>query len=517
VSKPSPRVGGAIERETKLVAPAGFGMPDLTGVVPGAKAVVLPEVVLDATYYDTGDLRLARAGITLRHRGGEAGPAWTVKLPEDGAGPGLTRREIRFDAPAGPVPVPAAELVFASTRTRSLESVARLRTVRRPVELRDRDGVLLAEVVDDRVSVSRSRHPSQGFEDVSGFREVEVELHAPGRRGRRLLSSATSYLLEAGCIDEPPVPKLVRALGPKAARPPDVVVLPVAGNATVADLVRHAIARSVADILRHDPGVRLSDDAEDVHQLRVSTRRLRSDLRSFAPLLRDDRLAAIRAEIGWLGGVVGLVRDNDVLAIRLRAAVDALPPHDARGGAQLLGRLERQAVDARVTMLAALRGGRYARLLDTLVGLASAPPLTEAVGDTAPPPAEVATVIARRQWRRLAAAVDALGTDPADAELHQIRILAKRCRYTAEAVAPVIGPRAVRLAAAAADLQTVLGDHQDTVVAEAWLRDAATAIPASGVAAGQLIARERSRRAELRGRWRAVWRGVYSKKLRRWR
>jgi CHAD domain-containing protein len=514
VSKPSPRVGGAIERETKLVAPAEFGLPDLNGAVPGATAVVLPEVLLDATYYDTTDLRLARAGITLRHRDGETGPTWTVKLPERGEGPGLARREIRFDAPAGQVPVPAAELVFASTRARPLEPVARLRTVRRPVELRDGDGVLLAEVVDDSVSVSRSMHPRQGFGEVSEFREVEVELHAPGRDGRRVLSSATSYLLEAGCIAEPPVPKLVRALGPTAARPPDLIVLPVAGNATVVDLVRHAIARSVADIVRHDPGVRLGDDAEDVHQLRVSTRRLRSDLRSFAPLLGDDRLAATRAEIGWLGGVVGLVRDNDVLAIRLRAAVDALPPLDARGGAQLLGHLERQGVDARATMLAALRSGRYARLLDVLVGLAAAPPVIEAVGDTAPPPTKVASTIARRQWRRLAAAVDALGTDPADAELHQLRILAKRCRYTAEAVAPVVGPTAVRLAAAVADLQAVLGDLQDTVVAEAWLRDAAVAIPASGVAAGQLIARERLARTELRGRWRAVWRGTSPKKLR---
>jgi CHAD domain-containing protein len=515
VSQPSPRVDGTIERESKLVAPVGFGLPDLTGVVPGATAVGLPETILDATYYDTGDLRLARAGITLRHRDGESGPAWTVKFPTEYGGPGLSRREIRFDAPAGEIPEPVAELVLASTRTRSLEPVARLRTLRRTVELRDGDGGLLAEVVDDGVSVSRRRHRSQEFREGPGFREVEVELRTLGRRGSRVLSRATSHLVEAGCVAEPPLPKLVRALGPTAARAPDVVVHAVAGDATVLDLVRHAIARCVVEIIRRDPGVRMGDDAEDVHQLRVSTRRLRSDLRSFAPLLRDDRLVAVRADIGWLGGVVGLVRDCDVLSIRFAGAVNTLPPMDARGGAQLLGRLASQAIDARAAMLAAMRDGRYVRLLDTLVGLAAAPPVIGAVGDAARP-AKVASAMARREWRRLAAAVDALGTDPADTELHRVRILAKRCRYTAEAVAPVVGPMAVRIAAAAADLQTVLGDHQDTVVAEAWLQDAAAAIPASGLAAGQLVAQERSQRTELRGRWRAVWRSASSKKLRRW-
>jgi CHAD domain-containing protein len=79
-----------------------------------------------------------------------------------------------------------------------------------------------------------------------------------------------------------------------------------------------------------------------------------------------------------------------------------------------------------------------------------------------------------------------------------------------------MGPSANRLAKAIADLQTCLGDHQDTVVAESWLREVAAADPATGLAAGQLIALERFRRTELRAQWPAVWEAASRKRLRRW-
>jgi CHAD domain-containing protein len=501
--------GAALEREAKLMAPSGLALPDLAALVPGATAVALPELRLDATYYDTADLRLARWGITLRCREGEPGPPWTVKLPDGDRGPVLARREVRFDGPADEVPDPAADLVLASTRTRVLEPVAQLTTIRRPVEIRGHDGQLLVEVVDDTVSVSSSRRPA------GCFREVEIELRAPGPRGEGLQDAATSLLIGAGCSAEAPMPKLVRALGEPATRPPDVVVIPLTADATVVDLVRHTLARSVAQILRHDPGVRLGDDPEDVHQLRVGARRLRSDLRSFVPLLERDRLVPVRAELGWLGTVVGAVRDTDVLADRLGAHIAGLAETDAPGGARLLRRLAGEADQARSVMLSALRNARYLELLDTVIDLAATPPFGESSVLTERSPRKVAAKIARGPWRRLVDAVDGLDPEPSDAELHQVRILAKRCRYAIEAVAPIVGPAAY-FAAAVADVQTVLGDHQDTVVAESWLRNAAAVIPDAGVVAGQLIALERSQRIGLRAQWPTIWHTASSKKLRRW-
>jgi CHAD domain-containing protein len=500
-----------VEREAKLVAPPGLAIPDLNGLIPGATARVLPVERLDATYYDTADLRLARSGITVRHRGGESGPPWTVKLPEDDRGSDLVRREIRFEGPIDRVPDAAADLVLASTRARPLEAVASLTTVRRPVEIRGVDEELLAEVVDDTVSVSHNQNPT------GWFREVEVELHLAGDKGGRGLEAAVSRLIGAGCGAEPPLPKLVRALGEPATRPADVVVPPMPARATVIDLVRHATAGAVAQIIHHDPGARLGDDPEDVHKLRVAARRLRSDLHSFGAVLDPARTDPIRSELGWLGGVVGAVRDTDVLSARLATRLAALPEADAAGVHRLEVLLERQATDTRAAMLIGLRSPRYLHLLDTLVDLAAAPPFRKAAGKlTSRTSQRLASKIVQKPWRRVADAVEALGPDPSDGQLHEVRILAKRSRYAAEAAAPLLRPAATRFAAAVADLQTVLGDHQDTVLAEAWLRNAEVGHPEAVPTIRQLIALEQERRHALRAQWPAIWRKANAKKLHTW-
>ena len=102
--------GSNIEREAKLLAPPGLAIPDLNGLVPGATAKLLPVERLDATYYDTADLRLARSGITCA-TAGESGPPWTVKLPETtGFGPGPPGDPLRRP---GRVSNAAADLVLA--------------------------------------------------------------------------------------------------------------------------------------------------------------------------------------------------------------------------------------------------------------------------------------------------------------------------------------------------------------------------------------------------------------------
>jgi len=499
------------ERESKLIAPAAVYLPDLDGLVAGMSTVALDERHLDATYYDTARLDLARWGITLRHRSGESGPPWTLKLPEGQALSALVRRELSFEGPPGTVPAAALDLIRAYVRSRPLIEVARLRTDRSPLEVRDGAGQPLAEIVDDRVTV----YPGQQHTDE--FREIEVEVLTPGRVGDRLLAAAVDRLVAAGCVAEPPVPKLVRALGPSALKPPELIVPPLERDIPLGQLVRHALARSVIQILHHDPGVRLGDDPEDVHQFRVGARRLRSDLRTFAPLLEPAPLQELRDELRWLGSVVGAVRDADVLAERLRGRAQALPEPDAPGVQALLSLLADQADAARMAMLSTLGSSRYVALVDALVTAANNPPIRPERADQANRrAARAAARFVRRPWRRLTDAVAALGDDPSDMALHNVRILAKRCRYAAEAVVPVADRRAARFAAALADVQTVLGDHQDTVIAEAWLRDAAAAIPEGGIAAGELILLQRCQRATLRAQWPPTWRKASSKKLCSW-
>ena len=500
------------ELEAKLIAPDELRLPDLDGLIKGAIAVRLPGRRLEAIYFDTADLRLARNGITLRHRSGEDGPPWTVKLPEGSSHAALRRREVSFDGASGPVPPQVADLVRAYARSRPLVPVARLQTDRTPIEIRDPDGRPLAEITDDKVTVYDEHGQRTG-----GFREIEVEVRAEGRAGGRLLRAAVGRLRAAGCRAEPPVPKVIRVLGPRASGPPDVVVPRIGADATVDTLLRYATARSVAQILRHDPGVRLGEDPEDVHQFRVATRRLRSDLRTFAPLLDPGPVSDLRGRLRLLGAAAGAARDADVLTGRLKASVNLLPDQDAAGVEQLGHRLQNQACEARAALLQKLSSSGYDQLLDTLAGIAAQPPIAaEPPGLASQPAAALATRLIRRPWRRLNHAARALSKDSPDIQWHAVRIRAKRCRYAAEAVAPVCGHQVGRFAAAIAAVQAILGDHQDTVVAEAWLRANGAAISSACVAAGELIAAERLERARLRSKWPEVWKRATARKLRRW-
>src|SRR5688572_19488878 len=180
-----------IEREVKLAAWGGFALPALDDLLPELTVEPLKLKKLDATYYDTSDLRLARAGVSLRHRTGDD-PPWTVKLPEGERGPVMNRREIPFDGPVGEIPPQAAALVRAYTRTAALVPVARLKTRRTGVELVVGDEKV-AEVVDDEVSVYHGRRLA------SRFREVEVEVESEAPPG--LLSAVISRLRAAGAGD----------------------------------------------------------------------------------------------------------------------------------------------------------------------------------------------------------------------------------------------------------------------------------------------------------------------------
>jgi CHAD domain-containing protein len=492
------------EREVKLRPVTGFRLPALSGVAEGLTARPAEVVDLQAVYYDTADLRLARGGASLRYREPEG---WTVKLPRSSSGALLVRGEHTF--PGGPEspPMAAVDLVRAWVRTTSIHAIARLKTRRRRVELVDEAGKHVAEVVDDEVSVldeGRIR---------ARFRELEVEI---GEDAPIALADALVTRLQGSGAGEPdPTPKIVRALGMRALAPPDVEPPRELGPDPIArDVVRTAITASVRRLLAHDPGVRLGDDPEQVHQARVATRRLRSDLRTFRPLLVASWDEALREELRWLGRELGAVRDTEVLLGLLRTTAHDLADPDARVADRLLSRLVQRWEHQRLELLAALRATRYAKLLDRLVDAARAPAL---VPEADAPAAEVLPPLARTPWRHLRRAVEALPENPPDAQLHEVRIRAKRCRYAAEAIVPAVGKPAQDFAKAVAALQDVLGDHQDAVVASGWLRETAGATDAADerFVAGMLAGRMRGIELETRAAWPAAWRQVRHKRLRK--
>jgi len=249
-----------------------------------------------------------------------------------------------------------------------------------------------------------------------------------------------------------------------------------------------------------------------VHQARVGTRKLRSNLRTFSPLLDVEWTEPLRAELGWLAMSLGAVRDHEVLLERLRDRTRSLPANDMRSATALLQLLEKDIEGLRKKLSDDLRSQRYVDLLVTLVAAAHSP---ATLPDAEQPAASVLPALATTPWRRLRSAVRQLPETPADPELHRIRILAKRARYAAEAVAPVAGPAADAFAKAAARLQTVLGEHQDSVTAQAWLR-AARVTGRRAFVAGELIALEGIAATAARAKWGKAWKALDRKRLRDW-
>jgi CHAD domain-containing protein len=487
------------ERELKFTPAADFVLPGVGDLAPGLRSDAPDSTELHATYYDTVDLRLARHGASLRHRDDDG---WTVKLPRP-SGVALVRSELHVDGVAGDPPDAAVDLVRALIRREPLHLAARLDTVRRRTILRD-DETPVAEIVDDDVTVHGGA--------TDRFREVEVEF--TDAAAPELIELIADRFRAAGAGEPGLHPKIARALGSRALDAPDLVAPPEVDFAsTPTDVLRAAIARSTARLVAHDPGVRRGGDAEDVHQARVATRRMRSDLRTFRRVLDPEWDESLREELKWLGGLLGAVRDADVLLARLEADVDTLPLVDHEPGARVLDALRDERARAGRELLAAMRSARYLDLLERLFAAARAIPSCD---DSANFELDVGE-LAVRPWKQLRKAVRALHDDPPDAELHAVRIRAKRARYAAEAVAPAVGKSAKRFASAVADLQDVLGEHQDAVVAGQWLRNHLPVGDDTAVfVAGELAALEDAAAQASRDDWPDAWAQARRRRLRRW-
>ncbi|MBV8172270.1 MAG: CYTH and CHAD domain-containing protein [Candidatus Eremiobacteraeota bacterium] len=478
-------------------------LPDLRQVTADVASADESVEKLKTTYFDTRDLRLTRWGCSLRYR---IGQGWTVKLPSEESSNGdlLVRGEHEFKGSPNTPPPEALDLLTAYLRRSAVHPVARLRTKRQMVTLKGSDGSPLAETVKDEVAVVEGRK-------VAGrFREIEVELKDAASDS--LLPAIVERLSVAGAGSPNPTPKVVRALGARAQRAPELECEELAPEATAGAALRRALVQSATRLLRHDAGIRLASDTEDVHQARVAVRRLRSHLRTFLPLMDIEWAVSLRQELGWLGDELGGVRDADVLMERLRRYADGLPPQDRNAGAKILALLAAQRDAAMKRLKETIHAARYVELLKRLVDSARTPQLApiaaEAGALTLPP-------LVASLWRNVKSKVDDFGTDPEDKQLHKLRIRTKRCRYAAEAVSPIIGKGARSFAKAAADLQSVLGEQHDAVVAMQWLRDHACTGNLTFVA-GHFSALAHTASTKARNQWQQCWRKFDRKKMRAW-
>lgn len=283
-----------------------------------------------------------------------------------------------------------------------------------------------------------------------------------------------------------------------------------ARDAAPGEHLRYLVGLQADEIAARSGGVRRGDDPEDLHKMRVATRRLRALLRVGRRLVDSNWAEQIRADAAWLGEALGPVRDLDVLIARIEHESSDFEDLERAAALHLTELLREDRAAARGSMLAALDSERFRELLTRLQAAEIAIP----VGSTT----ISSSAIARRQFRKLNKAVAALRPVPTDAELHAVRIKGKRARYAAELSELSTGKPAARFVAYAKKFQDVIGEHQDAVVAEQAIRklqerfgDAQT-----GLAAGRLIERERARRRDARINIPGAWRKLERSGKRAW-
>ncbi len=502
-----------LEIETKFDVDTALALPVLTGL-PGVLEVAGPtEHQLDATYFDTSGLALAAAKVTLRRRTGGEDAGWHLKLPLAEQ----TRREVRAPLTAGDgADSVLAELLGAVRvliRDHALAAVATLSTRRLVYLLLGENGVVLAEVCDDSVTAVVPGDVVR----ADAWREWEVEL-VDG--SRELLEAAGVALTTAGATASGHASKLVRALGPAAPSvTPSSFDLPA--RPTAAEVLTTYVQNQIAEIKRLDPAFR-ADDPEALHDLRVAVRRLRSVLATYRPLLENAPVVELRDGLRWLGGTLGEARDAEVLRAELKEAVGGQPAELVLGSVavRIDDDLSTSYQRGRAVALAALDETRYFRLLDQLDAVVAEPPLSPLGSKQA---LKVVPALVAKDWRRLrrlARRAESVTDDPARGHaLHEVRKAAKRLRYGAEAAHPLIGRKAARLAAAAKNIQTILGVHHDTVVIREVLRRLAIEAHLAGdnsFTYGRLHALAQVRASKADARYRNAWAGFPAPKIARW-
>jgi CHAD domain-containing protein len=464
----APETSRHLEVERKFDVGESTVSPSFEGIAAVARVEKSPIQSLDAVYFDTPAHDLARNKVTLRRRTGGADAGWHLKLP---AGPDA-RTEVRAPLDASDeatVPSQLLDVVLAIVRDRPLEPVARITTQRENQVLYGVDGAALAEFSNDHVTAWSAAAPgdADSVPAEQQWREWELELVENGSADTELLNRLSNRLLDAGAVPAGHGSKLARVLGDTSASN---------GAELPADPLHRAVAEQVDQLLIWDRAVR-ADAPDAVHQMRVTTRKIRSLLRDAAGASESTDTEWVQAELRELAAVLGVARDAEVLAERYQRQLDLLEPDLVRGRIRdrlVKGAHRRYQTGLRRSLIA-MRSQRYFRLLDALdswVADAAAPHAGEE-------PAPVTIDTAYKKVRKAAkAAKEAEAADPAgaapeeagehdahdpDEALHRIRKRAKRLRYTASATG------ADKVAEQAKAIQSLLGDHQDSVVSREHL------------------------------------------------
>jgi triphosphatase len=443
--------------------------------LPSLSALAKPSRRLVDRYLDTEDWRIGRAGFVLRTRRRGRSDEATLKDSRPAGVGGLRQRlEVTEALPAGGVAAlgpdgPVGRRIAAVAGRRPFHQVLEVRTRRRPFSLRVAGDEVAEVALDDTViTVGSDQQPVR-------LRRVEVEVVpewvgaleplVDDLRSACGLQPAALSKFEAGLL----------ALGVQIPSPPDLGSTEVTTESTLGDLAFAIIRLHLGVLLAREPGTRLGEDIEELHDMRVATRRLRAAIDFFVDVL-PVRAQALRSELTWLAGVLGHVRDLDVQIDRMQEMEEWAVAGSATGGSpleDLRTLLVAQRTSARRDLLDALDSPRWERLASGLTAMVQHSPRRRSPAARLPAAVALPELVMSRHRAVVKAARRAKHSGMA-ADFHRLRIRCKRLRYSLEFTAGVYGGRTGRFTRKLAKLQDSLGLMQDAEVATTRLLDFAT-------------------------------------------
>lgn len=513
-----------MEIEAKFAVSEDLAVPDLSQIAH-VHAVEQPQIFeLSAVYYDTEDLALTQAKVTLRRRTGGKDAGWHVKLP-------AAKGRMELHAPLTPAidgsytpPEEILRPVKVLTRNRHLVPIAQVDNQRHDINLLDATGTIVAEFSDDHVT-AWSLLP--GGERTT-WREWEVELGpdyteggAHSDQGDAVFTSAIRHLITHGATVSKSPSKLVAALGSSADSYLDPAHLADVDEDSPLHAVLVAVTRGRDRIVQLDPAVR-RDDVDSVHQMRVATRALRSHLQTFDGIITGQKVKEVKRELKAMAGLLGIARDAEVVEQRFTNLLDSLPAElvtDEMNMRLVVSQRETYQT-AHAEIVAYLDSDRYFALLRNLDDIiahpedspepaaaatsADATPDTAAQGTDSTPSSGAASqssdpvdsvgeiVLAHHLHRAFDCLLEAhhtaerewtnptLSLAQREANYHAVRKAAKKLRYSAEAVGAATDLKTGKLYDACKQMQTVLGDFQDAVTSREVITEKAAAARAAG-------------------------------------
>ena len=242
---------------------------------------------------------------------------------------------------------------------------------------------------------------------------------------------------------------------------------------TLRDLIGAYLSEQCTVIVDAEPALRGGENV--VHVTRVAVRRLRSTLRVFGDLVDVARAGQLEDELVWWAGLLGAVRDRDILQEGLTSQIDALPAELVLGpvASTIATEIATQRKAAMDVVLETMDSERYRDLVALVQAWRTDPPFTAAADAPADRVKRYVKRAEKKVRKRLTAAVAAreAGAEGADELFHAARKAGKRHRYAVEAAVPLWGAKAEKTVAARKNLQDILGHHQDRAVSAAFLRD----------------------------------------------